>query len=94
VLPLSIKNACFVLTNPCSVQINGYKWWWDGEIVHKWIQFQHEPKFVTGCNELKEKKRKEKAPLDISFIFFYTIYVYLFGTYPDKEVDHEEDIES
>ena len=35
------------------VQINGYKRRWDGEVVHKGVEFQHEPKLVRGSDELK-----------------------------------------
>ena len=37
------------------VQINRYKRRWDGEVVHKRVEFQHEPKLVRGSDELKSR---------------------------------------
>ena len=38
------------------VQINRYKRRWDGEVVHKRVELQHEPKLVRGSNELHKIK--------------------------------------
>ena len=39
-------------TNPCSIQVDGDKGGWDGEVVDKGVDFQHEPELVRGRNEL------------------------------------------
>ena len=33
-------------TNPCSIQVDGDKGGWDGEVVDKGVEFQHEPDLV------------------------------------------------
>ena len=43
------------LTNPGSVQKNAYKHWWNGKVVNKWTNLEHEVKFVIRRNELKNK---------------------------------------
>ena len=40
------------LTNPCSVQVDGYKGGWDGEVVDKRVNFEHEPELVRRRDEL------------------------------------------
>ena len=40
-------------TYPGPVKVNRYKRWRNGEIVHKRVEFQHEPELVRGGNKLK-----------------------------------------
>ena len=39
-------------TYPGPVQVNGDKGGWDGEVVDKGVNFQHEPELVRGRDEL------------------------------------------
>ena len=55
----------YVPTYPCSVQVDGDEGGRNGEVVHERVQFQHEPEFVAGSNELEGAeeniwKRNEK----------------------------------
>ena len=47
------------LTNPCPIKIYGDKRRWDGEVVHKRVELQHEPKLVRGSDELKNRYNVE-----------------------------------
>ena len=48
------------LTNPCSVQVDGYKGGWDGEVVDEGVKLQHEPELVGGGNEPDEEVDHEE----------------------------------
>ena len=50
------------------VQINRYKWRWDGEVVHKGVEFQHEPKLVRGSDELKDRYIVEDLDYHVSCV--------------------------
>ena len=63
------------------VQINRYKRRWDGEVVHKRVEFQHEPKLVRGSDELNRRNKMLKMKIWITMC------------YPNEEVNHEENIE-
>ena len=39
-------------TNPGSIQVDGYKGGWDGEVVDKGVNFEHEPELVRSRDEL------------------------------------------
>ena len=48
------------LTNPCSVQVDGYKGGRDGEVVDEGVKLQHEPELVGGGNEADEEVDHEE----------------------------------
>ena len=43
----------FLLTDPCSVEVDGDERRRNGEVVHEAVQLQHEPELVRRGNELK-----------------------------------------
>ena len=56
------------LTNPCSVQVDGYKGGRDGEVVDEGVKLQHEPELVRSRNEADEEvDLKEKERLEVGF---------------------------
>ena len=40
--------------NPGPVQVDGDKGGWDGEVVHKGVELQHEPDLVRSRNKLRK----------------------------------------
>ena len=41
---------------PGAVKVDGDKGGGNGEVVHKGVEFQHEPKLVRGSNELHKRQ--------------------------------------
>ena len=81
-----IENS-YSYTYPRSVQVNGYKRGWDGEVVDKGVKLQHEPELVRSSNELKQSLFREavvKHPGSMKRR----------DAHPNEEVDHEENVES
>ena len=68
-------------TYPVSVEVNWHKWWWDGEVINKWIEFQHEPKLIRSSNELK---------FNLSINIGHNFLIISLSTYSYKEIDHEK----
>ena len=54
------KKKQIFFTNPCSIQVDGDKGGWDGEVVNKGIKFKHEPELVGGSNEADEEVDHEE----------------------------------
>ena len=48
------------LTNPGPVKVDGDEGRWDGEVVHKGVQLQHEPELVRRSNEPDEEVDHEE----------------------------------
>ena len=48
------------LTNPCSIQVDGDKRGWDGEVVNKGVKFKHEPELVRSSDEADEEVDHEE----------------------------------
>lgn len=52
-----------ILTDPSPVQVDGHERRRNGEVVDEGVELQHEPKLVTGSNELKNKREIKKNKL-------------------------------
>ncbi len=43
------------ITDPSPVKVDGHKGWWNGEVVDKGVELQHEPELVAGSDESNEE---------------------------------------
>ena len=50
-----LSSGLFIPTNPGAVQEDADKHGWDGEVIHKATDLEHEMKLVRGSNKLKQR---------------------------------------